>query len=270
MNNINVDTEIIENSRHLFLYGKNNDERHKIFKQAVINHPFKFKEDTPTAIYIDEIGLPNIDTKAKDLDLIRIKRLGMTYLEFCIVHNIIDSIQNTNQENEESCKKLLKSINSISSDIEFKDIDSFKNSLKRSKEFYSKYYSEYLLTGETKLNFENLDILLVPDLGFFIKEIQNTTGNHSFFSIILDRKKKIPLTSVQAINSLINMRSNGYLSIKVVCEPDEWETYRTLNERNIDYMHDYSTVDLDNSEKEYIEKIKKRYNFGRDDDRDER
>lgn len=58
MNSINVNSEIIEYSRHQFLYGENNNERRTLLTEAVQNYPIKFNEDMPTAIYIDEIGVP--------------------------------------------------------------------------------------------------------------------------------------------------------------------------------------------------------------------
>lgn len=85
MNSINVNSQIIEYSRHQVLYGKNNNERRTFLTEAVKSHPIKFNEDMPTAIYIDEIGLPKVESKSNNLDEIRINRVGMTYLEFSIV-----------------------------------------------------------------------------------------------------------------------------------------------------------------------------------------
>ena len=40
-------------------------------------------------------------------------------------------------------------------------------------------------------------------------------------------------------------------------EPDDWETYRDLNGRLIEVVHDYGTIELDESYEEHMKTLKK-------------
>ena len=73
----------------------------------------------------------------------------------------------------------------------------------------------------------------------------------------LDKKNNISTLSVQAINNFIGARINGDISIKVAIEPDDWETYCGTNGQYIEAIHDYGTIDLDDSYTKRLSKIKK-------------
>lgn len=267
MNNINVKSEIIEYSRHQFLYGKNNNERRTLLTEAVQNYPIKFNEDMPTAIYIDQIGLPKVESKSNNLDEIRINRVGMTYLEFSIAYNIMKRILEETPQTHIDCEKLIDSMKimmSENSKSKINTLEEFRDALRSSMDFYKQYYEEYLSTGGTNLNINDLDIPFLIDLELFIRRLQSTTKNKSFFSIILDKQKDIALPSVKAINGLVNSRCNALLSIKVACEPGEWETYKDFSGSIVEHVHDYGEIELDDSFRQYIEKIKKSYNFSFD------
>lgn len=268
MNSINVNSQIIEYSRHQFLYGKNNNERRIFLTEAVQNYPIKFNEDMPTAIYIDEIGLPKVESKSSNtLDEIRINRLAMTYLEFSIAYNIMKRILEETSQTHIDCEKFtdsMKIMMSEGSKNTINTLEQFRDALKYSMDFYKQYYEDYLSTGETKLRIDDLDIPFLVDLEVFIRRLHRTTKNNSFFSIILDKKKDIALPSVKAINGLLNSRCNALLSIKVACEPGEWETYKDFSGSIVESVHDYGEIELDDSFRQYIEKIRKSYNFSFD------
>ena len=66
-------------------------------------------------------------------------------------------------------------------------------------------------------------------------------------------------SSTQAINNLIGSRINGDISVKVAIEPDDWETYRDSNGQFVGAIHDYGTVELDDSYKKYMKSRKNKY-----------
>lgn len=264
INRINIQSKIIEDSRHQFLYGENNNERQISLRKAVENYPIKFNEDMPTAIYIDEIGLPKVEFQINNLDEIRINRLGMNYLEFTIAYNIINRIMQGKHQLQIDCEKLINSMKIMMSESgknKINTLEDFRDALRKSIDFYKQYYVEYSSTGETKLTINELEIPFLLDLELFIRRIQRITQNNSFFSIILDKQKEIALPSVKAINAFINSRCNSVLSIKVACEPEEWETYRDFSGMMIEDIHDYSKVELDHSFRQYIQRIKESYNL---------
>ena len=257
-----IETEIAKGNRHMFLYGKNNVEREKFLKGVSNKYPFKFNKNDSSVIYIDEIGLPNIDHQiAVILSKTKIKRIAISYLEFSIVQNIINKINQSDIKDNARLNDLINEFNSISK-IKYENLDEIISSLQKSREFYYNFYEEYLKTGDDKFareNFSNLDIDFIFDLSMFVKNIKEATNNNSSFQIILDRKGKIPLVSVMAINSVINTRCNKDLSIKVACEPNEWETHTDLNNSFIEFTHDFGVLELDNSYSEHLKTEKKKY-----------
>ena len=253
--------EIAERNSHYFVYGKNTVEREKFLKEIVEKHPFKFDSDERCVIYIDDLGLPNVPKKAENLESWAILRDAREYLEFTIAQQILKRVNEATPRNEEKIKELLKDI-SMSEKREFETLDEVIECMQKSKEFYATDYKEYLTKGTNEFardNYEKLDIPCIFDLSRQVSDIQNKTGNKSAFQLILDRKVKIPKVSVMAINTILNMRCNGELSAKVVCEPDEWETMTDLNGSFPEVTHDYSICELDDTYKEFLKRKRKEF-----------
>ena len=263
-----IESQIANENRHLFMYGYNSNKREQLLKGISEKYPFNFNDNKSCIVYIDEIGLPNITTNAKNLDPVKIKRIAISFLEFSIIQNIANRINNTDIKDDDRLSELIDEFNSISN-IQYKNLDEIISSLEKSKKFYCSFYEEYLKTGNDefgKKHFSDLDITFIPDLSMFVRDIQEATNNNASFQILLDRKEKIPVVSVMAINSIINMRCNKELSIKVACSPDEWETYADLNKSSIDYIHDYGILELDDSYNKYLKASEAKYNFTIDED----
>ena len=45
--------------------------------------------------------------------------------------------------------------------------------------------------------------------------------------------------------------------MKIAIEPNDWEIYRDVNNQFVEVTHDYGTVELDNSYKEYMKTLTK-------------
>ena len=262
-----LESEIAQRNMHMFMYGKNNKEREQFLKEIASKHPFKFEgqndsmckynvEELPV-VYIDKIGIPEVQTRSSNLDKMRITRIVMSYLEFTIEQAVLQKINQANLKNKEAVNKIVEDI-SMYSKNHYSTLDQIIESMQKSREFYSKFYEEYMTTGGDRFaseNFASLDISFVnPTMD--INQIQNISRRQEPFQIILDRKEKISLASVRAINTFLNMRCNGAFSVKVACEPDEWETNADLNGSFPEYIHDYDIVELDNSYREHLNKTK--------------
>ena len=253
--------EIAERNSHYFVYGRNTSSREEFLKGIAEKHPFKFDSDEKCVVYIDDLGLPNVQRKAENLESGIILRDAGEYLSFTIVQEILKIVNKAISKNEGKIKELLNAL-SMGGKREFETLDEVIESMQKSKEFYAKDYEEYLTKGTNDFareNFDKLDMLGIYDLSGQIREIQDSTGNDSAFQVILDRKGKIPKASVMAINTLVNMRCNRELSAKVVCEAGEWETMADLNGSFPELTHDYSICELDDSYKKYIEKVRKEF-----------
>ena len=83
------------------------------------------------------------------------------------------------------------------------------------------------------------------DINSFTQKIKEMLNNNSYFCIIADQQEPISIYSQQALNSLINMRINSNLSLKIACNKDEWKTYYDLSGLLIENVHDYTELDLD-------------------------
>ena len=65
----------------------------------------------------------------------------------------------------------------------------------------------------------------------------------------------MPLVSHQAINGFVTRRCNGDLSIKVATNPASWPTFYDLNGTLAENIHDYGTIETDDSYKVYTKQI---------------
>ena len=267
-----IEPEIAKTSRHMFLYGNNSFKRERLLKGIADKYPFIFGGEESSVVYVDDIGLPDIKETAKGLDRDRINSIAVYYLDFAITDAILKKINASNNKNSENMKPLIKEFNKISNpDGNFKNgfnsLEDIQKCVKQSKDYWAYYYEAYLKTGDETLPnqyFDKLNIQFIPFLADFTGTIKRATKNSSPFQIILDRKKNIPLPSVQAINSLMGLRCNDTMSIKVACEPDEWESSRDLYGNLTQYVHDYTIVELDESFSKRMDEAKT--SFGIDDD----
>ena len=74
------------------------------------------------------------------------------------------------------------------------------------------------------------------------KKMVNT---NSHFSLIFDQQTPIPLVSQQAINSIVTRRINSDISMNVVCNRNEWNTYYGLDGMLAEVTHDYGDRNLE-------------------------
>ena len=55
---------------------------------------------------------------------------------------------------------------------------------------------------------------------------------------------------------MVGKRINADISMKVACQPGEWETYYDLSGQFVQCVHDYGVVELDDSLNQYVKKRK--------------
>jgi len=87
--------EIMEQSRHQFIYGYYNEKRKLFFQQLENEYPIKFDCNSPMCIYLNEFGLPKISIDDCDLNNNKIDILSRQYLSFVIAHAILQKSKNT-------------------------------------------------------------------------------------------------------------------------------------------------------------------------------
>ena len=82
-----------------------------------------------------------------------------------------------------------------------------------------------------------------------------TVAKAENFGLIFDTDNSVSPISAITINNYIGKRCNADLSIKLACDATSWPTYCSLNGQ-IDAIHDYGTVELDDCVKQYTKKMK--------------
>ena len=102
-----IEPQIAREKRHLFMYGYSNNKREQLLKDIEKKYPFKFNENISSVVYIDEIGLPNIEQKAENLDSVKIKRIAISFLEFNIIQNIVNKINQADNKNVDGLINLI-------------------------------------------------------------------------------------------------------------------------------------------------------------------
>lgn len=251
----NYKTKIMETNRHQIIYSYT-ESRKELFEQLVDEYKIKANENHPMAIYLDKIGLPNIEYK--DLNQAKLSTLAREFLYFSIAEKIMMNISSQINLSEigESLAKYLLDIGLFHKE-KITDLNRFIKLLNISKQFYKEYYNEYVKNGKSKLQIDDLEIPFL-EIEFFANRIKKLLNNDSYFSIILDNQEPIALISQQIINNLIGCRINNKMSIKLATNPDDWKTYHTGFDY-IENIHDYEIITLDDSYQKTLKQYKSKH-----------
>ena len=255
-----VEPEIATTNRHMFLYGKNTPQREKTLKTIADKYPFIIGKDIPCVVYIDDIGLPAIKKSTSNLDKDKINSIAMYYLEFAIIEAILNKIYLI--EIPKDFYEKITEIFSYFSKKEYENLSELIDGVKAGKNFWSDFFDSYLNIGDEDFydrNSDRYDIVFAPFINSFTEELLEAASNKSAFQLIFDRKKEISIYSVQAINSLLGLRCNGSMNVKVACECDEWEHTGDCYGNVAEYVHDYTILELDNSLKEMMNKCREEF-----------
>ncbi len=243
---------------HEFIYCKNNDERKRFIDGMVNNYPIKLYSNEPAIVYVDDFMLPTVDLGIKPMD-IRVQSVAREYLSFTLVAAIVEQTiqQNKLEELNQKMVKFIKDVNRLYiNDDEFyiSDVSGLLDVLKKSKEFYQKNYIEMMRLGYWNGDFNSIPISFM-EFSMFISAYKRALGRSSHFGMVLDYQGSGAVVSQRAVNGIVTKRIAGDAPMKIVCEPGEWKTYHDLNGMLAEDVHDYSSVDLDGSHREYIKRL---------------
>ena len=247
------ETEVMR-PRHQFIYMYNNKQaKNELLKELELLYPGKYNDDSDMVVSLDMIGLPNIEKKSNNLKL---KRIAREYLNITIAYNILKKI------GKDIPKDILDNrITSLLSFISFNEMDKEHSKITSLDQLliyleYSRllYLDEYL---NNRIANNNIPIKFI-DLRTFIHHTKRMMRNDGTFHIFASLDDEVHPASFESINSIISTNYNRDLPVKILCEPDAWKTYKTLDNHQIDYIHDYGIVELDDSYQKYKKKIKEK------------
>lgn len=251
--------KIMEQNRHQFIYGYQNNTREAFLKRLSDEYPIKMNENSPMAIYLNEIGLPAIVKCNNLVDRDKINTISNEYLYFTIAINIIKKSLTTININDlnDKFKRIISFINTHSLNSKYsqiKDIEELLYLFELSQDFYFKYYIRYMTLGKENGSIYDIAIPFLQ-LDAFISQYKKSLNNNSYFSLIMEKTRPISIASTQSINYLIGGRINKDISMKIATEPDDWPTYYDQSGQLIENVHDYSIVELDDSYNNYTKKL---------------
>lgn len=249
---------IMENSWHQFIYGYNIEQRHQFLKDLEQNYPVQVEGNVPMAIYLEEYGLPKIDLNLNEMERIQISGVSREYLNFLIAHRVLTrSIECLGiRELGKRMTELLSFANRClinGKTISLQNITDLLIALEQSIDMYSKGYLHY---NEHSFKINEVAIPFIQ-IESFIRRVKQGLNNDSYFGIIIDKRHDISAFSTKAINGLVGSRITTDLSMKVALEPGEWDTYSYSDGQVVQDPHDYSTVQLDDSMKTHVNKLKR-------------
>ena len=232
---------VVWQSRHKFVYY--DYESIDILRQTEFSYLPKLNSEDPIVIYEIDEGLPKVDTNLK-LDDFRIKMFHERYYELLIFLSIIDSIANHINHDELNIRlKHTFKLLSYGNKIEIKDINTLRSLLIDSKNMFKDGYIEYMETGEWNL-YNEVPIPFVM-IDTIVDDIKRELGLEKHFALMLELPDDISKYTCMVINDYIASRCNGYLSMNVLLYRDtKWESYYANNGQFIEYVHDYTEIDL--------------------------
>lgn len=247
--------QIMDTSRHQIIYGYNTKERHQFLQGLEESYPVKTSSNIPIAIYMEDYILSKPNKKQSDYETIS---AAGEFLEFTIIENIISKILSSGLKlDEKSQADFVNRITSLFGNrnheqlTNIKRLKELRRALLESKNFYRE---RYLQEDKEKLSIDNLIIPFITAESV-VPKVKTLLELDSYFGLIFDITNSISPLSAITINNYIGKRCNADLSIKLACDATSWPTYCSLNGQ-IDAIHDYGTVELDDCVKEYTKKMK--------------
>jgi hypothetical protein len=243
---------------HEFIYCKNNEERKSFLDSMRDDYVIKLDSNEPAVVFVDDFMLPTIDIGMRTMDT-RVKSIAREYLSFTLVAAIVEQTiqQNKLEELNQKMVKFIKDVNRLYiNDDEFhiSDVSGLLDALKKSKEFYRNHYVELMHTGEWSGDFSTIPISFM-EFSMFITAYKRALGRSSHIGMVLDYQGSGAVVSQRAVNGIVTKRIAGDAPMKIVCEPGEWKTYHDLNGVLAEDVHDYSSIDLDGSHREYVKRL---------------
>lgn len=240
---------IVEESRHYFIYGENGEERRQLLKSIADKYPIVLDTSTPACVYMEDFSLPEVINVVEYYDKIKRLTCAREFLSFSIAHQLVSQLTrqiNVCQANER-VDEFLKRVNRTLKEHDYNDIQDLEELigvLKISKEFYREEYKNLLQLGTIVGDINDLKIPFIT-LNTFMTLFKKMVNTNSYFSLIFDQQNQIPLISQQAINSIVTRRINSDISMNVICNRDEWNTYYGLDGMLAEATHDYGSRNLE-------------------------
>ena len=154
---VEFESEIIDQDRHLFIYGYNNEARKSLIDTIEEDYPVVFDENKPMAVNVKDYGIPIMPINNKGIDYDRLRIIGREYFDFSVADALIGRAREQYDDKtlNERFQRIDNMINRTTfhvSSKEIKDLRDLLDAIAESKDFYKGNYKEYVDTGRDILN----------------------------------------------------------------------------------------------------------------------
>lgn len=230
---------VVWESRHKFVY-YDEDTKSDIL-DMVSRYPAKLDSEEPIVVYISDSGLSKIDSKL-DLNKYKIRSFHDRYFELLIFLAIVDTlIKNIDKDILNEKLSRMFRLCSYTAKKKINDVIELREMLSRSIDSYKEAYVKYQETGELDF-YETIEfpfLMMYNSLECLKEEI----NLKKYFALLIEIDNDTSYNHM-AINGYIASRCNGYLSVNVLLNDYDWKYYYSSNGQLIEYIHDYTVVDL--------------------------
>ena len=197
---------------------------------------------------MEDFSLPEVINEVECYDKIRRLTCAREFLSFSIAHQLVSQLTKENNvwQVKEKAEEFLKRVNRTLKEHDYNDIQDLEDLigvLKISKEFYREEYKNLLQLGTIVGDIKDLPIPFMT-LNIFMEIFKKMVNTTSHFSLIFDQQTPIPLVSQQAINNIVTRRINSDISMNIICNRAEWNTYYGLDGLLAEPTHDYGDRNL--------------------------
>ncbi len=250
---------IMDQPRHQFLYAYDTEERSTLLRNVINDNPIRVEENQSSALNLTDYGLEDVSVEGKNIDKYLLASVAKRYFRASLVELILSKIDedidiHTNENRLKNFLTFINRFNKINGEKRCQSYQDILEKVRITKEYYHQFYLDYIAGRKKEIEINPL--LFDIDLERFILEVQKFLRNRASLIILIDKTKKISPYSTMAINEIIGARLDNTLALKIVLEDEMWESFYDTNGQFIQDTHDYETVCLDDSHREYVNKLK--------------
>ena len=250
---------------HQFLYGKRGNYRTEWLRDLAPSMPITTdkRKDEGMAVYVSDLSLPAV-TEAKDRqEVISIHYMYECFLMLSILLGVVNKAVSDLATSENGSSKLDKFAKSMSryNSADAPNISSIGEliaAMEQSKEYCREQIKRRAKDPNYEINIDGLHFWPTDIDTCMMDFAHDVLGSERRMIIVLDfLDDTIPNRLMSEVNSIVTMRTFYWLKLAV--EADQWKNYWASNGRPVQYIHDYSVVDLDGSYKAVCDKTLRKY-----------
>lgn len=250
-----ISNRIMEQAWHKFVYMYSGNERELLIQYVVDQNPMELNSNKPFAVKLNSMGLKSLHKSNYNLDKNKLSILSDEYLKLGIANDLLVALREQYDLSKLDSKRLIQ-VMEKSCETKIGNLEELQHMLQKSQDEYKNIYEEYVNSGICANPYDevSLPMLLLEN---FMSEFMTMIGNDSECELLINHEDEISICSYKAINNLLASRILGGITLNIFCEPDDWKTFYDQSNMFIENIHDYTTIEYDESYKNSMKKVLK-------------